>query len=125
MNPTLMLKVSTILFCLTAAGGIVLALLRAKYDRPPHWLAMAHGLLAAFGLTLITYVAFTVGLPPLMWFGLAVLVATAGAGVYMNLAYHVRARALPVTVIVVHGFIAVMGLFLVALGSFGAPAVVS
>ncbi len=125
MNPVLMLKVSSALLALTAIGGIVMGVLRAKYERPPHWLAMAHGLLATAGLTLLFYAAFVVGLQPLTWFGLVLLVATAAAGIYMNLVYHVKMRPLPRTLIIAHGFVALIGLFLIALGSLGAPPAVS
>ncbi len=117
MNPALMLKSSAVLLALTAIGGIAMALLRAKYDRPPHWLAMAHGFLAAAGLTLLFYVAFVTGLKPLTWLGLVLLVATAAGGVYLNLVYHVKMRPLSRTVITAHGFVALTGLFLIALGA--------
>lgn len=121
MNPEALLETAAWLLALTALGGLLMALLRTRRATPPHWLAMAHGFLAAAGLTLLLYAAWTVGLPPLMGFGVLALVAAAGAGVYINLHYHLRGQALPVTWIVVHGFVAAVGLALVALGAFGPP----
>ena len=61
MNQMSMLQTASILLLLTAAGGILMAFQRLAHNaNPPHWLAMAHGLLAASGLTLLIYAALYV-----------------------------------------------------------------
>lgn len=116
-----MLRTAAVLLVLTALGGLVLAATRAKMDVPPSWLAIAHGLLATSALTLLLYAGITAGLPTLMWAGLAIVIASAALGLYLNLGYHERRVALPVKLIVLHGFIAAVGLFIVAVGAFGTP----
>ena len=45
------MQAAAILFGLAALGGLVMAFLRwSGAPRPPDWLAMGHGLLAAAGL---------------------------------------------------------------------------
>ena len=61
-----MLQTATILLALTALGGLLMAGIRfATRRNPPAWLAMLHGLLAASGLTLLVYAAFTQLVVPL------------------------------------------------------------
>lgn len=80
-----MLKTAAILLLLTAAGGAAMAIGRlARKTNPPHWLAMAHGLLAASGLTLLVYAAATQGVPDATIGGLVVLLSAAAGGVVMN-----------------------------------------
>ena len=114
-----MLQTAVILLGLTALGGLVMAAIRwSGADRPPSWLAMAHGLLAGSGLTLVLYTAFTAGLPGLAWVGLVLLVLAALGGVYLNLAYHARLLPVPKNIIVVHALLAVAGFGALLLGAF-------
>jgi hypothetical protein len=121
MDPNALLKTAAVLIFLTAIGGLVMAGLRTKMDRPPAWLAMAHGLLAAAGLTLLLYAAFTVGLPRMMVIGVLFLLAAAGAGLYLNLFFQAKLLPLPIRPIFIHAILAVVGVVLIGLGSFGNP----
>jgi heme A synthase len=78
----------------------------------PDWLAMLHGLLAASGLTLVLYAAFTAGLPGMAWLGLAAMAAAAVGGLILNLGYHTKRAALPIWLVLLHAGIAVVGLLL-------------
>lgn len=119
MDTATMMKTATILLALTAAGGVVMAIMRfSGADRPPSWLAMAHGLLAASGLTLLLYTGFAAGIPPLAWTGIALLVAAALGGTYLNLAYHAKLLPLPKGIIVIHALLAVAGFLLIAWMAF-------
>ena len=85
-----MLQAATILRGLSALGGLIMAIIRfSGTDRPPSWLAMGHGLLAASGLTLLLYADLTAGIPRLAWYGVALLLAALG-GAFLNLAYHAK-----------------------------------
>lgn len=114
MDPDLILKTATVLLGLTALGGLLMAAIRfAGADRPPSWLAMAHGLLAASGLTLLLYDAFTAGVPRSVWIGIALLVLAALGGAYLNLAFHAKLRPVPKNIIVVHALLAIAGFGLI------------
>jgi len=110
MNPEFLLKTATVLLGITTVGGLFMAGLRfAGADRPPSWLAMFHGLLAASGLTLILYAGFAAGIPRLAWSGTALLLLAALVGTAINLGYHDKRQALPKWLIVVHTLLAVPG----------------
>lgn len=123
MDAPMMLRTAAVLMALTALGGLALGALRAKMTHLPSWMAIAHGLLATGSLTLLLYAGFTVGLPPLMWAGTAIVIGGAAIGLYINLAYHEKDLPLPVKPIFLHGFVGTVGLFIVALGAFGIPRV--
>ncbi len=119
MDAITMMRTATILLALTAAGGLLMAIIRfGGADRPPSWIAMLHGLLAGAGLTLLLYAGFTAGIPGLAWAGLLLLAAAALAGIYMNLAYHTKMLPLPKETVVVHALVAVAGFALIAWTSF-------
>jgi uncharacterized membrane protein HdeD (DUF308 family) len=105
-----MLQTATLLFVLAALGGLVMAGIRfARKHNPPAWLAMAHGLLAASGLTLLAYSVFTAPVPPLATVALALFVLAAGGGAVMSLAYKWRQRLLPAWLVTAHGILAISG----------------
>lgn len=119
MDAATMLKTATVLLAMTALGGIVMAVIRfAGADRPPSWLAMAHGLLAGSGLTLLLYAGFTAGLPTSVWAGIALLVLAALGGVVLNLMYHTKLLPLPKGIVIGHALVAVAGFALVFVGAF-------
>jgi glucose uptake protein GlcU len=118
MDPAALLKTAVILLGLTAAGGIAMAALRfSGHDRPPSWLAMLHGLLAASGLTLLLYAAFTAGVATMVWGGIALLVLAGLGGLFLNLAYHDKKLPLPKGIVLVHAAIAVVGYALLFLNT--------
>jgi hypothetical protein len=119
MEAGLMLRTAVVLLALTGAGGLLMAGLRfTGRPRPPDWLAMLHGLLAGAGLTLVIYAWATAGLPGGAMLGLAVLVLAALGGLYLNLSFHARQRELPVSIVLVHAAIAVVGLVLLAVAAW-------
>jgi hypothetical protein len=121
VEPDLSLKVATGLLGITALGGLVMAGVRLKGTaRPPDWLAMLHGLLAGAALTLLIYAAWSVGIPMLAKYALAVLVVAALGGVYINLNYHAKMQALPIMLVIGHALIAVVGFVLLLMSVIGA-----
>lgn len=114
MTVQIILWTSIVLFAIAAAGGLVMAGMRISGDRnPPAWLAMLHGLLAAAGLTLLLFAAFTTGLPSYATWGLVLLVIAALGGLYLNLGYQEKRVLLPKPIVYVHAAIAVIGFLLV------------
>jgi hypothetical protein len=119
MDAATMLKTATVLMALTAAGGLLMAILRfSGMDRPPSWIAMGHGLLAGSGLTLLLYAGFTAGIPSLAWIGVLLLALAALGGIYLNLGFHTKLLPLPKNIIVVHALLAVAGFVLIAMAAF-------
>lgn len=120
MEPFVMLQTSVWLFAVAAIGGLVMAAVRFLGRRnPPNWLAMAHGLLAAAGLTLLAYACVSAPVPRLAWVALGLLVLAAGGGTVMNLGYAWPRRLLPGGLLVVHAVLAVVGFVALLAAAFG------
>lgn len=116
MDLQMMLRTAVVLLAITALGGLLMAGLRfSGRPHPPNAIAMLHGLLAASGLTLLLYVAFTAGLPGSGWVGLLLLLAAVLGGLVLNLRYHWERIALPVWLVLVHAAVAAVGLVVVAI----------
>jgi hypothetical protein len=116
MDVQLMLRTAVVLLALTGVGGLLMAGIRfSGKPHPPTWFAMAHGLLAGSGLTLLLYAAFTAGLPGGALLGLVLLVIAALGGLTLNLGYHWKQVALPIWLVLAHAAIAVIGLVVVAI----------
>lgn len=120
MDQTIMLRAATILLLLTAAGGVFMAIQRlTRKTNPPHWLAMAHGLLAAAGLTLLIYAVLNENTPSTAIVGLIMLLVAATGGVIMNLFYHLADKLLPQWLLHLHIALAAVGTGFVAWASWG------
>ncbi|MCL1635883.1 hypothetical protein M2650_14735 [Luteimonas sp. SX5] len=114
------MQAAAILFGLAAVGGVIMALIRwSGAPRPPDWLAMGHGLLAAAGLTLLIHAAVTIGLPVLAQASLGLFVLAALGGAFVNLRYHARQLPLPKAWIVIHASLAVIAFALLLAALFG------
>jgi hypothetical protein len=108
------------LFGLAAGGGALMAGMRfSGIPRPPTWLAMGHGVLAAAGLTLLSCAAMTVGIPSMAQLALALLLVAAMGGATMNLLFHRKLLPLPIPLMVGHGFLAAVGFVLLLVCIFG------
>jgi hypothetical protein len=119
MEPMNMLQVSVALFALSALGGLTMAGIRlGRGVNPPTWLAMLHGMLAAAGLTLLTYAACGVGVPSLALWALVLFVLAAIGGAAMNLAWHWRRLPLPAGLLLGHAALAVIAFVLLLLATF-------
>lgn len=114
-SSTLLLQTSAWLLGITAAGGLVMGFIRfgGGGHNPPHWLAMLHGFLAASGVTLLAFAAWTVGVPALALAGLLLLLGAAAGGVVMNLGFQLRNRPLPKWFVAVHAALAGVGFLMV------------
>jgi hypothetical protein len=118
MDQGTMVRIAALLFGLSAAGGLVMAVMRFRgVPRPPTWFAMGHGLVAAAGLTLLVYAVVMGNLSRLtqisaLLFGLAAI-----GGAAMNLMFHAKQLPLPIPWVITHGLVAVcaFGLLLVSL----------
>lgn len=114
MNSVTMLQTTSILLVLTAAGGLLMAFQRlVQKVNPPSWLAMAHGFLAASGLTLLVYAELTDRVDGGAMVGLVLLAVAAIGGVLMNLGYHLAGKLLPAWLLFLHIALAAVGTLLV------------
>jgi len=119
MDPKTMLCTAFALYALAAVGGLVMAAIRFGGQRnPPAWLAFAHGLLAAAGLTLQAYAAFTGGVSSLAGLSLLLLAIAAAGGAILNLVYHWRQLVIPAGLTFGHILLAVAGFVLLGLDCF-------
>lgn len=113
------MQLAAIFFALAALGGLTMATMRAAgTPRPPTWLALGHGAIAAAGLVTLIYTAATQTLPTaaLVALGCFVLAALGGATIF--LLFHVRGKPLPMPLVIGHGLIAVTAFVLLLVGIF-------
>ncbi len=116
MEPNMSMQVAAALLGMGALGGLVMAGIRfSGAPRPPSWIAMLHGVLAAAGLTLLIYSALTVGIPRMAQLATGLLVLAALGGTVINLQFHSKMLALPKPLIVGHALLAVSGFALLVL----------
>ena len=116
MDVQTMLRTAVILLAVTALGGLLMAGMRfSGRPHPPTLITMVHGLLAASGLTLVLYVAFTAGLPGSGWIGLVLLLTAVLGGLVLNLRYHWERLELPIPLILGPAAAAAIGLVVLAL----------
>ena len=114
------MNIAAILLTLAALGGLVVASFPLRgIPRPPTWLALGHGAVAAAGLlTLIYYAATTTpSTAALIALGILVLAALGGAGLFGL--FHVREKPLPVPLVLGHGLIAAIGVVVLWLSVLG------
>jgi hypothetical protein len=115
MDTTMMLQTALILFTVAALGGLAMAGIRfIGGHNPPAWLSMLHGLLAAAGLTLLIYAGYTGEVPMLARVSGGLLLLAAIGGAYLNLGFQQKQRLLPVTIVVGHAVLAVVGFLCLA-----------
>lgn len=119
MDPSLILRTSSVLLAITAGGGLAMAAIRfGGKPRPPSWLAMLHGFLAAAGLTLLAYAYFAMAIPAFAALALLLFLIAAAGGVVMNLGYHLKELPLPIWLVLVHAVIAVVAIILLAMAAW-------
>jgi len=120
MEPNSLMQTAAILFGMAAGGGLLMAGMRLSgIPRPPAWLAMGHGLLAAAGLTLLAYAAAAVGIPSMAQLALGLMVTAAIGGAAMNLLFHWKLLPLPIPLMVGHASLAALGFVLLLVSIFG------
>lgn len=109
------LKIASIIFALAALGGLTLAMMHIWRRGAPIALALLHGLVAATGLGVLVLAMVKAQLGGLVAVSV-VLFALAAMGGIALFSIHLRARPLPVELIVLHGLMAIVA-FAVLLAS--------
>jgi hypothetical protein len=102
---------AAIVLGLAAVGGMALAGMRLSgMPRPPTWIALGHGAVAATGLALLGYAAaVSPGLPLLGQISLGVFVLAALGGATLFVGFHLREKPLPIPLVLGHGLTALVG----------------
>jgi hypothetical protein len=107
------MEAAAVCFALAAVGGLTMAVLLMRgADKPPAWISLLHGFLAAAGLTLLIERAVTTGLPQLALMALGALGLAACGGVYLNLGFRQKSLPVPVAVMGGHMALALLGFVL-------------
>jgi hypothetical protein len=102
------MQTAAIVLAVAALGGLTLAAIRLSgTPRPPTWMAIGHGVVAAAGLALLAYAAVDPGIPTLAQVALGVFVLAALGGAVLFFGFHLKGQALPIPFVVGHGLIAV------------------
>jgi hypothetical protein len=110
-----MLPIAVGLFAVAALGGVTLAVLHFTKKNLPIGLALVHGLLGASGLVVLLLAVMQGGTPAKAAYALILFVGAALGGFYL-FSFHLRKKALPSPVVIIHALVAVIafGLLLVA-----------
>lgn len=105
--------IAAVLFAAAAAGGVVIAIRRFRgRPTPPMGLALGHGAVAAIALV-VYLVAIILGDDPpvlgLVSLGLFIVAALGGFALF---SFHLRDRALPIPLMLIHAGVAVIAFVL-------------
>jgi hypothetical protein len=115
------MQTAAIILGLAALGGVTLGGIRLSgAPRPPTWLALGHGAIAATGLIMLGYEAYYPGIPQLAQIALGVFVLAALGGAVLFFGFHLKEQALPIPFVIGHGLIAVTGYVLLLVSLYGA-----
>jgi hypothetical protein len=109
-----MLTVAVVLFLVAALAGLVMATGIFRGRKPPIPLALIHGALAATALVLVLLVAAAPNAMPIVKYAAAGLVLAALGGFFL-FSFHLRDKAHPKAVVVLHALLAVSGVGCLAL----------
>ncbi len=113
------MQAAVIVLVLAAVGGLTLAAIRLSGKPwPPMWMALGHGAVAATGVGLLIYAPISPGIPALAQVALGIFILAALGGATLFLGFHMRAKALPIPLVLGHGLIAVTGLALLLFSYF-------
>jgi hypothetical protein len=113
------MEIAAVLFALAALGGLTMAGIRISgTPRPPTWLALGHGLIAASGLLTLIYTAATQAVPTLAMIAIVVFVLAALGGATIFVLFHLKMKPLPIPLVLGHGAVAITGFVLLLLAIF-------
>jgi hypothetical protein len=101
------MNAAAIVLSLAALGGLTMLVMRlGGSPRPPTWLALGHGAIAATGVLLLAYAAATSGIPGMAQVALGLLLLAALGGITIFVRYHLKHLPLPIPFVLGHGLLA-------------------
>ncbi len=119
MEAIRMLQIATYVFALTALGGIIMGWVRFSTGKnPASWLAMAHGFLAAAGVTLLAYAVFVLSAPAMALVSLLLFLGGSVGGIVLNLYYHLKEKPLPKGIVALHAAMSILAFVLLYMAAF-------
>lgn len=105
------MNAAAIVLSLAALGGLTMLVIRlGGSPRPPTWLAVGHGAIAATGVLLLAYAAVTSGIPGMAQIALGLFLLAALGGITIFVRYHMKNLPLPIPFILGHGLLALTSL---------------
>ncbi len=111
--------VALCILAIAAVGGITLAAFRLSgQPRPPTWMAIGHGAVAATGFGLLGNLVLLDKVPLLSQIALGIFAIAAIGGVILFAGFHLRQKALPIPLVLGHGLIALLGLAILFLSTY-------
>lgn len=110
-----MLNLSAVLFAVAAIGGLVLGVSGLRQRNLPIWLSLIHGLVAAAGLVTLI-IGIVQGTAGSLLITSLVLFIIAALGGFVLFSYHLRGKAHPKDLIVIHALVAVIAYVLLLIG---------
>ena len=114
------MEIAAVIFALAALGGLTAAGIRLSgKPRPPTWMALGHGAVAATALIYLAYIAATSGLPLLGQIALGIFVLAAAGGLAIFSMFHVQDKPLPIPMVIGHGLLAITGFVVLLVAIFG------
>jgi hypothetical protein len=117
MGERIMLIAALILFAIAVAGGLTMAVLHFRGQKPPPAVPVFHGLFALAGLLVLLLAIWPDFSGITAWaFGLFLLAALGGLTILFG--FRRRGKALPSAMVVGHGLLAVIALLLLLVGVF-------
>jgi hypothetical protein len=107
--------VAAVLFAIAAVGGVTLAAMHLRTQKPNLSVALIHGLFAATGLVVLLIAVIKAG-----GFGLAgtalVIFLVAALGGFTLISMHLRGKTLSTPLVLGHGLIAVTAFVILLIG---------
>jgi hypothetical protein len=114
----MIMVLAAVLLAIAAVGGAAMAFMRLSgRELPPMALALVHGLFAAAGLVALLVAVVGANVSTQFQIALGGFVVAALGGFFL-FSYHLRGKALPVPVVLIHGVVAVISFVLLLLGIF-------
>jgi len=114
------MQLAAILLALAALGGMGMVGMRLSgIPRPPTWIPLGHGAIAATGVGSLIYAAATSTVPAFAMYAIGLFVLAALGGIGIFLLFHLQEKPLPIPLILGHGGIAIAGYVLLLVALFG------
>jgi hypothetical protein len=105
------MNAAAIILSLASLGGLTMLAIRLSGSpRPPNWMALGHGAIAATGIALLAYAAVNPGIPLTAQVALGLFVLAALGGVTIFVAFHLKKVPLPIPIVLGHGLLALTSL---------------